>query len=127
MCSDIICNSNKLALAAGGLGVFLLLLYLIFPNTSFLLVFVIPFVLGLVFLALWALTTATGLASWNKLVAIAYIATVLILDLAVYRTINAAVADEQTASCESCSSLQRQHRLALCLVCQEPALKETVQ
>ena len=79
-----LCNLYVLGIIGVFLVVALVWLYIDFASPSILIFVVVPSVVGAAFLAIWALTTATGLTSHNKPFAIIYILTVAGLALAAW-------------------------------------------
>lgn len=88
MCSTLICNSRNLGLSVAAALLLVLFLFYLYPTPALLFYGLIPLLLGIVFLALWALTTATGLHSWNALFLLLYVVSVALIDCAVKLTLN---------------------------------------
>ena len=79
-----LCNFYALGVIAVIVLAALVWLYMVFASPSILILVVVPSVPGAAFLAIWVLTTATGLTSHNKPFAIIYILTVAVLALAAW-------------------------------------------
>lgn len=78
------CNFYTLGIIGLVTLVALVWLYIVFASPTILILVVVPSVLGAAFLAIWVVTTATGLTSHNTPFAIIYILTVAGLALAAW-------------------------------------------
>ena len=76
---SLLCNVHRLGIALALGLVALVCLYSVIASPAVMLVVVMPSVLAVAFVALWALTTATGSTSYGHAFVVVYVLTLAVL------------------------------------------------